>query len=159
VTRLSLIALTLVACASSDPPLEHATIGSLEYGAPSGWVSRDLSGRNLPSFEWTPLDNEHKQSITIVRRERPIASSSRQLGALVASAQPTGRFGAPNQITTKSGLRGVRIEGAFARGSTTYHRIHAVLVDGSSLVHVIYTAREPDRETFDAVVDSFRQGA
>ncbi len=56
------------------------------------------------------------------------------------------------------------MEGSFTPAGVTqpYGRVHAVVVDGDSLVHVLYTAQQPDAslETFDGVLDTLqRKGA
>lgn len=161
--RLILLAL-MAACSSSGPALDTATIGSLSFGVPSGWERKELSNHDRAMAEWTPAadDNERKEALTVVRTERPAMAKAtpRQLQRSLADAQrhlPLGTFSAPTSFTTRHGLRGVRVEGQFVppgRG-TPYRRIHAVLVDGTALVNVLYTARELDRESFDAVLDSF----
>jgi hypothetical protein len=52
---------------------------------------------------------------------------------------------------------GSKIEGSMVVNEKTYHRIHAVFVDDTSLVNVIYTAKDLDRENFDAVINSLRK--
>jgi hypothetical protein len=62
---------------------------------------------------------------------------------------------------TRHGFSGLRVEGTFTppNQAASYHRIHAVLVDGESLVHVLYTARDPDRDYIEAVLDGLESGA
>lgn len=167
--RLAVLATIVIGCSSSGPSLEKASIGSLGFGTPSGWAKRDLSNRQRAMFEWAPSvdENERKESLTVVRADRPATakSTSEQLQRFLADAQRgmTGAsFTAPQSFTTRHGLRGVRVEGDFIApqaGGARYRRLHAVIVDGTSLVNVLYTAREPDRENFEAVIDSFfREG-
>ena len=167
--RLAVLAATLIGCSSSGPSLERASIGSLAFGTPSGWAKRDLSNRQRAMFEWAPSsdDNERKESLTVVRADRPATakSTTEQLQRFLADAQhgmAGATFSAPQSFTTRHGFRGVRVEGDFIApqaAAVRYRRIHAVIVDGTSLVNVLYTARGPDRENFDAVVDSFfREG-
>jgi hypothetical protein len=117
-------------------------------------------------FEWTPSDNAHKESVDVFRVARAAAAKSPtdRIERFLVEAQQKllqGRFSAPSHFTTRHGLKGVRIEGEFLPPNQTnkYQRLHAVLVDGTSLVHVIYTAREADRENFELVVSSFGRGA
>lgn len=162
------IALATAGC-SSEPALDRATIGNLEYGVPSGWSSRDLSQWERTGIEWRPDadDNEHKESLIILSTERPAMAKATPgyLGKLLGDAQhtlPGAVFSRPTAFTTRHGLAGVRVEGDLVPTSQgkTYRRMHAVIVDGGSLVHVLYTARELDRERFEAVVDSFaKKGA
>lgn len=167
--RFILFAVATMGCSSSGPSLEKATIGRLTFGTPSGWAKRDLSNPQRAMFEWAPStdENERKESLTVVRADRPATAKStqEQLQQMLAGAQRGmvgASFSAPHPFTTRHGLRGVRIDGDFVvpqAAGARYRRIHAVIVDGTSLVNVLYTAREPDRETFEAVVDSFfREG-
>ena len=58
------------------------------------------------------------------------------------------------------GLHGARIEVDFVPPGTrrVYHRVHAVIVAGDSLVHVMYTAGDPDLsfEALNLVLGSLR---
>jgi hypothetical protein len=160
--RPLLLGLAIVGCSSSGPSLDRASLGRLEFAVPAGWSSHDRSNKLASMIEWTPSDSDDPASLVVLRGERAsVASSPNHLPSLIRAAQaqlPESVFQPPTRISTRFGLSGVRIEGDFRpdHQPTTYHRIHAVLVDGASLVHVIYTAREPDREAFDAVVESFR---
>lgn len=167
--RVAILITTMIGCSSSGPSLERGSIGSLVFGTPSGWAKRDLSNRQRAMFEWAPTadDNDRKESLTIVRADRPATakSTTEQLQRFLSNAQrgmPSASFSAPQSFTTRHGFRGVRIEGDFVApqvAGVRYRRMHAVIVDGTSLVNVLYTAREADRENFDAVVDSFfREG-
>ncbi len=105
-------------CASSSPSLEKASIGSLSFGTPSGWTSRDVSSPQRKMFEWSPTDNERKESLTIIRSDRPAMAKATpvQLQHLMRDAQGVMRdasFSAPISFTTRHGFRGVRIEGSF----------------------------------------------
>ncbi|MBA2538142.1 MAG: hypothetical protein H0V17_00780 [Deltaproteobacteria bacterium] len=164
-TRLawSMVFALVGSCSSSRPALDRATIGLLDYGVPSGWSSRELSTPQRVMVEWRPDpdDNEHKESLAILRTDRrAVAKSPPHLKTLLEDAQqalPGSKFDRSIGFTTRHGFRGVRVEGELVSHGTQYRRIHAVLVDGDgdSLVHVLYTARELDRERFEAVVDSF----
>jgi hypothetical protein len=153
------------ACSSSSSAVERATIGSLAFDAPGGWTRRDLSTHQRAMVEWRPADHEREESVAVVRVERPALAKGKdsQLERLLQEAQanlPRGTFGQPARFSTKHGLWGVRIEGELVQPGQTVpvHRLHAVLVEGTALVHVIYTARELDREAFELVVDSMRRG-
>ncbi len=163
--RLAVLVTVFTGCSSSGPSLERASIGSLAFATPSGWAKRDLSNRQRTMFEWAPSadDNDRKESLTVVRADRPATAkaTAEQLQRFLAGAQrgmAAATFSTPQSFTTRHGFRGVRVEGDFMApqaGGARYRRIHAVIVDGTSLVNVLYTAREPDRENFDAVIDSF----
>jgi hypothetical protein len=152
------------ACSSSSS-VERATLGNLTYDVPANWSSRDFSARDRAMLEWTPRENERKESVTVIRAERAALAKSggtRRVERLLQEAQaklPSGKFSAPVRFATRHGFEGVRIEGAFTPPNQTqpYQRLHAILIDGTSLLHVIYTAREADREAFETVVESFQQ--
>lgn len=81
---------------------------------------------------------------------------------LLASAQvPGAKISATGPVKTEHGLSGVRIELDYVPPGMkhSYHRVHAVLVDGSTLVHVLYTARTPDPtlETFNQVLATIHE--
>ena len=158
-SRLVFACACIVSC-SSGPSVDRATLGNLEYAVPSGWSSRDLSTRGRSIVEWKPSGGDD-ESITVVRAEGPaLAKRPARVRKLLEEAQhglPSGSFTNPNPLTTRSGLRGFRVDGTFTPYGQTEprQRIHAVLVDKKALVHVVYTAREVDRETFETVVDSF----
>jgi len=124
-------------CASSSPSLEKASIGNLSFGTPSGWTSRDVSNPQRKMFEWSPADNERKESLTVIRSDRPAMAkaSQAQLQHLMRDAQramPEATFSAPLSFTTRHGFQGVRIEGSFTApvAGARYRRIHAAFVDG-----------------------------
>ena len=156
------------ACSSSGPALDKATIGNLAFGAPSGWEKRDVSNKQRAMLEWVPSadDNDRKESITVIRADRPATAKATpaQLQHMLVEAQrgmTNATFAAPVSFTTRHGFRGVRVEGEFAPPgqSVRYRRIHAAFVDGTTVVNVLYTARDPDLENFESVLDSFfREG-
>ena len=156
-----IVILLLVACSTSGPPqLETTSLGSLEYGAPAGWRSRDLSTPRNVTIEWTPPNNEAKRAITIIRAERPaLAANVAHVERLLAEAVrglPRGSFAPTTRFTSRNGLAGVRVEGTFvpAGQTRTYQRMHAILLVDDALVHVVATAVSADREELDAVVES-----
>ena len=158
-----ILTLAAVASCSSGPSVDRATIGSLDYSVPSGWNHRDLSTNQRTMVEWTPTDNEDaKESVTVIRTDLPAIAKAGPgyVEGLLGQAQtslPDGQFSSPAPFTTTHGFRGVRIEGDFVPPGQAqrYHRIHAVVISGSALLHVVYTARVADRESFEIVVDSF----
>lgn len=165
--RLGVLAI-VAACSSSGPSLEKASIGNLVFGTPAGWERHDVSSPQRAMLEWRPSadDNERKESLTIVRADRPATAKATpaQLHEMLIAAQrrmPGAELSAARSITTRHGFHGAVIETSFVPpGSTArYRRVHAVLVDGTAMVNVLYTARDPDRASFDAVIDSFfREG-
>lgn len=171
---LARAATTLIAasCSTSAPSGDPATLGHTAYVVPSGWSAKDLSTHQRALFEWTPSSgenesgaNDHKESLDVFRADRPALARAKngehhieQLLQDAVQKLPGGAFGAPTHFTTTYGLRGVRVEGRFTPSGqkASYTRFHAVLVEGASLLHVVYTARDADRDHFDLVVDSFR---
>jgi hypothetical protein len=158
----------LIGCASPGPSTERAVLDGLAYSVPAGWSSRDLSDRRARVVVWSPADNTRKETVTIVRTEPlPLVSKTGpdRLAGLLDQAQrslPRARFGSPTRFTTRHGLAGVRIEGEIVPPlgeRRPYRRLHAVLVDAttSSLVHVLYTASNPDSDAFELVIDSLRR--
>ena len=155
---------TLAACAAPARPLEHPSLaGDLGLRTPDGWVARDYSSDARTVVQWTaPRDEDARGARVLVVRVEGTRSLD-GLGRWLLDAQrtlPNARFGAPISFVTPAGFPGVRVEGEFvAPNHRAYRRLHAVIVDGTSLVHVIYTARQIDRESFDGIVDSFaREG-
>jgi hypothetical protein len=151
-------------CGSSGPSIDFASVGNLSYAVPSGWQSRDLSDRRVTVVEWAPRDNETKESVTIMRTSpRPAVAKAgpahvEQLLAQAQSSLPKGSFSKPSRFRTPNGFVGVRVDGDFVPVGQTqaYQRTHAVLVDGETFLHVLYTARVADRDAFEIVVNSFK---
>lgn len=161
---LCIAAMTVLSC-SSEPDGDPAKIATFEYRVPSSWSSHDVSNAERAAVEWTPAPNERKEAISVLVSERRPADAKAGVGhvqrLLEASQQALhGKFSAAVPFTTKHGLHGVRIEGEFVPVGQTepYRRMHAVLIDGTVLLHVLYTAKRADRAGFDLVVDSFQRG-
>jgi len=161
------LVLVLASCASS-PSLDTAKLETLDYVVPSGWTSRPLASPHGSMVEWTPQrDNDRKESLVISRVANPALALDRNRAYLTRDliganrALPEARFGAATSFVTRGGLPGLRVEGTFtpAGQAQPYHRLHAVLVEGTSLVHVLFTARELDRDQIDDVLDGVRPGA
>jgi hypothetical protein len=158
------IVVALVACSSSSPSGDAASLHSFEFAVPSGWTKQDRSAGARNIAEWTPTENDAKESITV------IASPARALSAdkvrdLLAKAQhglSSAAFLPPAPFTTQQGFTGYRIEGVFVPAGQTarYRRIHAAVLAGHTIVHVLYTAKDAEPENFDLVVDNLvRKGA
>jgi hypothetical protein len=163
----ALLLLGVLASCGSPPTAQLATIDDLQYAIYTDWESRDHSTRQRQQIEWTPNENEGKESISVLRTARPGVTSGGSLRGierveqLLDQAQRSlrGQFSRPARFRTQHGFAGVRVEGEFLPPgrSDRYRRIHAVLVDGDALVHVIYTARKPERRVFDIVIESLRR--
>ena len=163
----TLVICVLAGCASSSSA-DTAKLETMDYVIPSGWTSRAIASPHGSMVEWTPQrDNERKESLVISRVANPALALERNRAYLTRDlvganrALPDARFGTATSFLTRGGLRGQRIEGSFTPVGQVqrYQRLHAVLVDGTSLVHVLFTGRELDRDQTDDVLDGVRPGA
>jgi hypothetical protein len=153
----------LASCNTPGPSVDHQTLGKLGYSTPQGWQSKDQSLPRRPIIVWTPSDrNDGKESVTVMRTEELPALTKAGTGYIqryLNEAQkglPQGKFSEPVSFTSKYGFVGVRIEGEFVPPGSKqkYRRIHAVLIDGNSLIHVMATGVAVDRDAFEIVIDS-----
>lgn len=164
--RAVAVIVVLAACADSEPAVATHVIGGLEYQLPAGWQSKDFSERGRTILTWTPEENARKESITLIRSE-PLPAMSKANPAVLmhhlleAQRGLDGAFSEPRELATKHGIKGVRVSGSFTpRGARSpYQRVHALVRDGSSLVHVLYTAHDPDSSeaVLHGVLDSLQR--
>ncbi len=156
-TNLLLVGtLGALACCDSGDGIARARVkhASLEFDVPADWQRTDQNQRGVATAEWQPDDNDRKESITVIRTElSPAVAKAGAAGIepYLAAAQrslPDARVSKTKRITTAKGLQGVRVDLEFTpQGqSDPYHRALVVLVDGGSLIHVLYTAQQPDRD-------------
>jgi hypothetical protein len=168
--RATIVVALLTACASEAPPeLETANLDGLEYAVPAGWKSNNQSEHQTKIIVWTPSggDNTRHESIALMRtRELPalVKSDVANIQRFLTDAQrslPHAKGGKALRFKTKHGLVGARVESDFIPDGTKseYRRFHAVVIDGASLVHVLYTAADANRETFNLVLDSLTRKA
>ena len=159
----------ILGCSSSSPSDATQTLGDLQYAPPpSTWNHRDTKEISRLVSRWTPEANANKESISIIRtsaRANVKAAPPAQLEAMLAEAQrslPAPTLRAPTMAKTKQGLQEVEIVADFVPPGLkdSYHRVHALIVDGDVLINVLYTARTPDPglAVFHQVVDSIRHG-
>jgi len=144
------------ACTSGGDALArtHVQLASIGFDVPAGWQRTDLSRRGVATAVWQPDDNDRKESITVIRTQLSPAvakAGAATIEPYLAAAQrslPQARSSKIKRITTAKGLEGARVDLEFipTGQSEAYRRVHIVLVDGSSLVHVLYTAKHPDRD-------------
>ena len=164
-TRALLIVLGVVGCATSEPiasRTEH--LGSLVFDVPADWARADYGNYGMQTSVWTPLQNERKESISVLRVERAAQKvKGAALEQLVEAAQGVlhdAHVVKTERFTTDRGVSGARTTLSFVpRGTATaYQRVHATFVDGDALVHVVYTAVDPDptAEPFTLVLESVR---
>lgn len=163
------LALVLASCGGSSGT-QHVAFAKLVFDMPSDWSSHDSIWRGTSTAVWTPDENaDAKESVTVIRSEKaaPVAQAgSPTLDSLVASADaglPGAKTSSVIPILTQSGLAGVRVEVEFTPPGMRerYHRVHIVLVDHAhvSLIHVMYTARNPDekRSALNLVLSTIRE--
>lgn len=168
-TRLQLAllgALLPSACTLGNdaPAREHVTFASLAFDVPAQWQRTDQTRRGVATAVWQPEDNDRKESITVIRTDLSPAVAKAGASAIelyLAHAHrslPHARTSKVQRITTAKGLDGARVDLDFTPPgqNENYRRVHVVLVDGSSLVHVLYTAKHPDRDlgALGAVLDN-----
>jgi hypothetical protein len=161
--------LCLVAACSSSSSDEKAPdkLADLQYAGPTGWSHKDTKEISRSIARWIPGDNSRKESISIIRTSaRGVKGAALpQLESMLSRAQstlPTPALSQPRPNQTKQNLQEVEITADFvpAGMSVSYHRVHAMIVDGDALIHVLYTARTPDPDLamFHQVVDTIRRG-
>ncbi len=154
-----------IGCGSTGSTAE---LESLEFEIPASWQRTDTHVGTTATAVFEPEGpNPAKQSITVIRAELgPIATkySTQQLAGLLEAAQttlPQGRTSRLAPLATERGLSGLRIEVDYVPAGLgrRYHRIHALLMDGTALVHVLFTAVEPaaDQAVFQRVVDTLHE--
>lgn len=156
---VGIVALVATACGGGSTH-RHVAIANLSYDVPADWQFADTTGRGLMESVWTPDgDNQRKESVTVIRSERSPATAhagASTIERLLRDSLLGARILTTGPITTLRGLSGVRVETDFVPPglSTSYHRVHVVLVDGPVLVHVMYTSKTPDvnAEAFNLVL-------
>lgn len=163
--RVALAALAAASCSVGSK--QHVTFAHLSFDVPGGWEHKDQSFKGVATTIWTPDSNDDRESLTIVRSEIASATThanEAQLGDLLRRAEgfSDAQVTAAKATTAASGLAGARVELDYVPPGQheRYHRVHVVLVDGSSLVHVIYTAKQADPRlsALDLVLGSIREG-
>ncbi len=141
-----------VASACNSESVQRDSIAQTDYMVPSSWHAVKSATRTSATVVWTPESNPRRESISIVASpidEALAQSGPAALGPLVARAQGAlGRVATPSvqPISNEHGLSGVEVQVDFTPpGQTTrYHRVHAALLDGNRVIHVLYTAADPD---------------
>lgn len=139
-------------CQGDAPERQHATLGSVGYDIPVDWSRADRGPR---MSIWTPGENSRKESVTVIRADLDPALAKAGPSAiepLLIKAQgtlPRAHVSTPEPITTAHGLQGFRVAVEFTpfAGKPPYTRIHTIVIDGATLVHVLYTAASPDPES------------
>jgi hypothetical protein len=165
----ALLLLAVVACSTpkaTEP--DHVHVVGVGFQATlGGWGHKDATEIGRVVSRWTPDANSNKESISIIRTALPPrlhGATVDQLTELLQSAQGVlsePSMHAPTAVHTKMNLQEVEIISDFVPAGlkSSYHRVHAVLIDGDALIHVLYTARSPDPNltVFHQIVDSIHQ--
>jgi hypothetical protein len=153
------------ACSTDAVATQRAQLASLSFDVPADWERHDANRRSVEISEWSPDENPRKESITVIRSQTSPAVAKAGVSAwepLLAASQKSltnVRASRVTRLTTARGISAARVELDFvpAGAKQSYHRIHAVLVDSTgTLVHVLYTAQQPNPKVFDAVIHSLR---
>ena len=162
---LGLVLLAFTAC-SRPPGQQQIDFAHLSFELPGEWSHHEASRRGVSSTICTPHDNSRKESLAVIRSELAQLTANAgpaTLSRLLESAQaalPGARVSQVTPIRTRTGLSGARIEAEYIPPGQAerYYRVHVVLVDGNSLVHVLYTARsaDPDLTALNAVLSTIR---
>lgn len=162
--RLAIIVATVLsACGDTPPPTQEVQFGPLTFEVTADWVRKDTSKPGWASSMFTPSDNGRFESLTVLRSRRSDSKNS-TLQQLLVSAQRSLRDVKVTNlrtVRTAKGLLGAQVDVSFKPegAKQTYRRTHVVLSESDkTLVHVIYTARLPDKEerALNVVLDSMR---
>lgn len=161
--RLALLAASLAlasGCTDNNEPVarQRVTLGALRFDVPASWQRTDHTRSGVATAVWQPEGNDRKESITVIRTDLAPAVAKAGSTALVPylahalRSLSHVRTSAVTPVTTTRGLTGARVDLDFIPPGqkARYRRVHVVLVDGASLVHVLYTAQHPDRDA-DAI--------
>lgn len=164
-TRILLVMSLLAACSSDGTEVERAKLGTISFNVPAGWHRVDGDRPGVVSAEWRPVDNTRKESILVIRSKAfaVAATSTREdLEQLLVKSHATARnVTSPTHLSTPLGKDVVRVEFDFQPPNTSqsYHRVHVLMRDDDSIVHVLYTARTPDEDLAELrfLLDSVRR--
>ncbi len=155
---LTLFLVTAAACdgaSVSEVESKVATIEHWRFEIPLEWKRTDAKRDDVLQSVWSPLANERKESIAVVRSKRSDGGNfpgEPALGDLLRTAQNglrQRRVSSLTPVSTAHGLVGARLDATFVPEglSRSYRRTHVVLMDRShpdELIHVLYTAADPD---------------
>jgi hypothetical protein len=115
--NIVLLACLASACSSSRVATERVQLESLTFDVPANWERVDSTlRRGVVSAEWRPEDNEHHESLLVIRTTAATLSKGAgapELMRLVREAQ-TGlaraRVAVPRQLATRRGFVGAVVE-------------------------------------------------
>ena len=160
------------ACATTDKlETQPAKLGGFAYDAPAEWKHVDSHAPRSVTSTWTPIgDNERKESLVVIRSQIDPALAKGGVDAveklLVAAQHELPKLtlskSGVTKLVTGQGLAGLRIDSEFVPSGLgiEYHRTHLALLDGKTLIHLIYTSRDPDvgEQALVAVLQSIHRG-
>jgi hypothetical protein len=105
--------------------------------------------------------------VTVIRtslaskRVQPEVGAVEKLLLEAQRALPKAHVGPVTEFKTASGLAALRVEADFVPTgqSKLYHRVHSIVIDGTTLIHVLYTAATPDpgAAAVNMVVDTIHE--
>lgn len=165
-SRVAFVLLVAACGASQDARLssESATLGDVRYDAPSGWNHSKLREGSRLVARWVAPGADDKQVVSVIRtqlRADKRSASLDDMQAMLAEAQrglPHASASKPRRFKTHEGLDAIEVSVDFVppEQRESYHRVHAFVIDGPALIHVLYTARtnDPDLRAFELVLDS-----
>lgn len=139
-------------------------LGPLTFDVPTDWARSDTQLRGVTTAVFGPQVNLRKETITVTRTELVPNVAGGDM-ATIARYLEAAQRGLPNAKPTiavplaSDDLTGVRIDVDFTPpgAARSYHRTHAVFVEHGALVHVIYTAVDPDPTVFDLVIRTLHE--
>lgn len=157
-----LVLVTMPACSSDSIETQSVEVASVAFDVPATWQRHDANRRGVAIAEWIPDENGRKESVTVIRTETSPAvakAGTASVEPLLIAAQKSlanVRASRVKRVTTARGMSGARVDIEFVPSGLEdrYHRTHVVLVDGSALVHVLYTARAPNAAVLELVLAS-----
>lgn len=160
------VAAIALASSCSVKSKQHVEWAHLEFDVPGDWTHHEKIFKGVATSVWTPFEgNDGKESLTIIRTElvpNTAHATEAQIADLLRRAQNFGKATTPIAVNLPSGLSGARVEVDYVPPGLhdKYRRIHVVLIDGASLVHVMYTAKTIDAQftTLNFVLGSLREG-
>lgn len=153
---------------SSGAGAQLVELGPLVFEVPLDWQRHDSARPGATTAMWTPQTNDRKESVTVIRTDRPdsavgkpsVTTVQQQL-VTAQQALRNARIARVQPVTTAHGLAGAQVELAYRPSGVErdYRRVHVVLVeDDATLIHVLYTAADPgeQRGGLQHVLDTLR---
>ncbi len=165
--RSLLLLVVAASCAVTGESVrtKHVQTASVGYDIPEDWERVESTMRGVETSIWTPKENSERMSVTVIRSELSptiAAADAATINQLLIQAQGglrNAKLSPVAEISTAQGLKGARIELEYLppEVKARYHRSHVVLVDGTALVHVLFTAQSPNTfAAFETVLSSIR---